>query len=64
MDSNVLGSLACFVGVIAIGSSISDIFRFIPTETDMGHTPLIPVLILSIVAITYCIRLITRHILM
>ena len=41
------------VGVVSLGSVIPDVFRFIPTEKDMGHSPLIPVLILGVLGLAY-----------
>ena len=63
MDSYIFRSLACFIGAVALGSTLPDVFRFVQGKEWLGHSALVPVLILSFVATAYCIGLITKHLL-
>lgn len=63
MGSSLFGRIALFSGIILAGSTLPDIFRFIEGKEWLGHSPLIPVLILCIVAVAYWVRLVAKCIL-
>jgi hypothetical protein len=57
VGSLLFRSLALFIGVIALGSVLPDVFRFIQDKEWMGHSFIIPVIILFGMGFTYCLRL-------
>ena len=63
MDRNLLRSLALFVGIVAIGSVLPDVFRFIEGKEYLGHSFIIPVAILGCLAFAYCGRLTSKFLL-
>ena len=63
MGSKLFGRIALFSGIILAGSTLPDIFRFIESKEWLGHSPLIPVLILCVVAVAYWIGQVAKCIL-
>jgi len=59
MASYLFRSITLFIGVVAIGSVVPDVFRFIQGKEWLGHSFLIPTIILAGVGATQCLRFIT-----
>jgi hypothetical protein len=63
VNRHLFRSLALFSGIVILGSTIPDIFRFIEGKEWLGHSALIPVLILGFIFLAFGVRQFAKFIL-